>query len=41
MSELLIDRVQQNLQRLRFVRAPEALSEILTLSVMEHLGSKA
>ena len=29
MSELLIDRVQQNLQRLRFVRAPEALSEIL------------
>ena len=38
MSELLIDRVQQNLQRLRFVRAPEALSEILSQAERESLS---
>jgi len=38
MSELLIDRVQQNLQRLRFVRAPEALSEILAQAERESLS---
>jgi DNA replication protein DnaC len=38
MSELLIDRVQQNLQRLRFVRAPESLSEILAQAERESLS---
>ena len=38
MSEMLIDRVQQNLQRLRFVRAPESLSEILAQAERESLS---
>ncbi|HWR98710.1 MAG TPA: IS21-like element helper ATPase IstB [Candidatus Methanoperedens sp.] len=35
MSELLIERVQQNLRRLRFVRAPESLAEILAQAERE------
>jgi len=38
MSDLLIDRVQQNLRRLRFVRAPEDLSEILAQAERESLS---
>lgn len=38
MSDLLIDRVQQNLRRLRFVRAPEELSEILAQAERESLS---
>ena len=29
MSELVIERVMQNLKRLRFTHAPEALGEVL------------
>ena len=38
MSELLLDRVQQNLQRLRFTRAPESLPEILARAEKESLS---
>src|SRR4030067_3000621 len=38
MRGLLIDRVQQNLRRLRFVRAPEDLSEILAQAERESLS---
>lgn len=38
MSELLLDRVQQNLQRLRFSRAPESLPEILARAEKESLS---
>ncbi len=38
MSDLLIDRVQQNLRRLRFVRAPGDLSEILAQAERESLS---
>jgi len=38
MSDLLIDRVQQNLKRLRFARAPGELSEILAQAERDSLS---
>ena len=38
MTEMLLDRVQQNLQRLRFSRAPEVLPDLLHRAERESLG---
>jgi len=39
MSELLLERVQQNLKRLRFVNAPESLPEVLSRAERDSLSA--